>query len=247
MSIRGGNLEMWTKDQILNVSANKWNRDLALTKDYLIGDWIDNGDFFEVLVLPDGCSVLVDGHHRQEALREEGRLVNLPEFFPVMIRKADDWEDVKARQDSHMEPKRTPNSRQKLSIAAKRAEVITLDSVQVRRTGITAFKLLGFASGKDRLDRAYQALRDELIELNQWVIDFKPVRDPQGILAAMIATIKTDAAQAKAFWAKYEAEGRNNRNVNMVLDAIDPDGRGETYNAVLFGIATSAFRSWCAQ
>ena len=72
MALTIGELVKWTKDQILNVQDNVENRKLDFGKEgYLKGKWNDSlGDYFEVIKL-NGVEILVDGHHRQDAIKRK--------------------------------------------------------------------------------------------------------------------------------------------------------------------------------
>ncbi|PLL65758.1 hypothetical protein CWN05_26260, partial [Klebsiella pneumoniae] len=110
MALTIGELVKWTKDQILNVQDNVENRKLDFGKEgYLKGKWNDSlGDYFEVIKL-NGVEILVDGHHRQDAIKRKA-LTDLPKLFPVLLREADSIEDIRNRQDALMENKRAPTA-----------------------------------------------------------------------------------------------------------------------------------------
>ena len=241
MSINAGIIVQWDLDKILKVPPNKENRDFSFSKDYLNGKWKECGDTFEVLRIHDEM-VLVDGHHRQEALRI-GRLTDLPKTFSVWLRDAENIDDIRSRQDSHMEPKRAPSSRQKASIVDKRLGLSDFESPLAKRIGLTAVKQLGY-KGKDALLNGKMEFIEEIKIIESWSLAFESSRYPQGILAAIIKTVRMDKKAAKRFWTIYSNKQNNTKAVNQLISEIERGGLGEAFNSKVFSIAVNNLDLW---
>lgn len=242
MALSDGNIQRWTLADVLAITANKENRAFNFSGNYLHGEWNDSlGDPFEAVIFNNDY-ILVDGHHRQKAL-SEGWLTELPDDFPVWVREAETWEDVRNRQDAHMEGKRTPNATQRASIVDKRLDLTDLESKQAKRIGMTAVKQLGF-KGKDALMKGKMEYINEIRLIDNWGLGFESARYPQGILAAMLKTARVSPAQAREFWHKYDAKAKSSKFIKRVLDRVDQGGIGEEYNAQLYATSVDSFEYW---
>ena len=241
MAINSGEIVQWDLQHILNIPANKENRVFAFTKDYLYGKWKECGDTFEVLQINNEM-ILVDGHHRQHALRT-GRLTHLPKTFSVWLRDADSFDDVRTRQNSHMEPKRAPSSRQKASIVDKRLGLSDFESPLAKRIGLTAVKQLGYKD-KDALLNGKTEFLEEIKIIESWNLAFETARYPQGILAAIIKTVRMDSEAAKRFWTIYSNKQTGTKAVNQLMNEIEMGGLGEAFNSKIYSIAVNNFDLW---
>lgn len=242
MALSDGTIERWSLADVLAIKPNLENRTLNFSGNYLHGEWNDSlGDPFEVCLL-DNEFILVDGHHRQHALAN-GWLDNLPDTFAVWHREAETMDDIRARQDAHMEGKRTPNATQRASIIDKRLSLTDLESKQAKRIGITAVKQLGY-KGKDALLKGKTDYIEEIRLIDTWGLTFEAARYPQGILAAMLKTARISPAQACDFWHKYDAKARGSKFIKRVLDRVEQGGIGEEYNAQLYATSVDSFDYW---
>lgn len=242
MALSTGTIVSWNKKQIIEVMQNIENRKLDFGKEgYLSGKWNDAfGDNFEVIAL-DGVNILVDGHHRQYAIKE-GMLTDLPDSFSVWLREADSREDIRTRQDALMENKRAPSAGQRRDIASKRVLLTDLKSKHAKAVGATAYKRLGF-KGSDILIKGGVAYREELFTFDSWDFKYERAMYPQGILAAILSTIKIDSQLSKKFWNGV-SNNESNKLIKKVRAKMVASGIGEQYNTECFTLATSMFDLW---
>lgn len=242
MALSDGVIDRWSLADVLGIKPNAENRSFNFSGGYLHGEWNDSlGDPFEVVIFNNEY-ILVDGHHRQHALINEW-LTDLPDDFPVWIREAETWEDVRNRQDAHMEGKRTPNATQRASIVDKRLSLTELESKQAKRVGKTAVKQLGFI-GKNALMEGKSEYIEEIKLIDTWGLSFEAARYPQGILGAMLKTARINPVKAADFWHKYDTRARGSRFIIRVMDAVDAGGVGETYNGHIYSSAVYCFEDW---
>lgn len=242
MALSNGTIVSWNKKQIIEVMQNIENRKLDFGKDgYLSGKWNEAfGDNFEVITL-DGVNILVDGHHRQHAIKK-GMLTNLPDSFSVWLREADSRDDIRARQDALMEKKRAPSAGQRKDIAIKRVQLTELKSKHAKAVGATAYKRLGF-KGSNVLIKGAESYRKELFIFDAWEFSYERSLYPQGILAAILYTIKDNAELAKKFWDGVSNK-ENNKLIKKVRGKMIESGIGEDYNKECFTLAKSMFELW---
>ena len=245
MALTIGELVKWTKDQILNVQDNVENRKLDFGKEgYLKGKWNDSlGDYFEVIKL-NGVEILVDGHHRQDAIKRKA-LTDLPKLFPVLLREADSIEDIRNRQDALMENKRAPTAGQRKDIASKRVKLGELKSKHAKAVGVTAYKQLGF-KGSDLFIKWATDYRKELSIIDEWDIEYKKSMFSQGILAAVLKTIRMNEKLAHIFWTNV-TKNASDKHSKKVRAKMIAGGMGEGYNSACFELATDRFEQWAEE